>query len=154
MVEFLREPSNGIGPLVAQLAEESGVELADILPAQIFAQNAAVGISERSHIVQYPAVHVYVDRIKNSLTEKFRRFSGKVRTVAEVRVTDDRLEGVENSLRLYVDAVTNVLDANRGGWGEGAFYAGGYEVAFEPIRLGGKHFLQIAKVTFEIDMSI
>ena len=53
------------------------------------------------------------------LTEKFRTFSGKVRTVAEVRVSQDRIEGIEEQLRLYVDAVTQVLDANRGSWGQG-----------------------------------
>jgi hypothetical protein len=52
-----------------------------------------------------------------------------------------------------VDAVTQVLDANRGSWGEGAFYAGGYEVSFDPIRHGGKNFIQSAKVSFEVDLS-
>jgi len=56
-------------------------------------------------------------------------------------------------LRLYVDAVTQVLDANRGTWGQGAFYTGGYEVSFEPVQLGGQYFLQIARVSFEVDFS-
>jgi len=98
-------------------------------------------------------VQVYVDRVRNLLTEKFRKFSGKVRTVAEVRVSQDRIEGIEEQLRLYVDAVTQVLEANRGSWGEGAFYTGGYEVTFEPVKHGGKNFLQAAKVVFEVDLS-
>lgn len=87
------------------------------------------------------------------MTEKFRTFSGKVRTVAEVRVSQDRIEGLEIMLRLYVDAVTQVLDSNRGSWGQGAFYTGGYEVAFDPVKHGGKNFLQVAKITFEVDLS-
>ena len=154
MLEFLKEPTNGIAPVLARIAEDSGVDLAGIVPAQIVAQNTPIGINERSHSVQYPSVHIYVDRIKNTLSEKFRRFSGKVRTIAEVRVSDDRIDQIEDRVRLYVEAVTSILDANRGGWGEGAFYAGGYEVVFEPVRHGGRNFLQVAKVTFEIDMSI
>ncbi len=100
-------------------------------------------------MVKYPVVHVYSDRVRNLLTEKFRTFSGKVRTVAEVRVSQDRIEGMEEQLRLYVDAVTQVLDANRGSWGEGAFFTGGYEVSIDPVQHGGRNFLQIAKVSLK-----
>jgi hypothetical protein len=143
-----------LAPAVALAAEESGIELAPIPPAHVVNQNVAFELSERAQVVKYPAVHVYVDRVQNRLTEKFRKFSGTVRTVAEVRVSQDRIEGVEDQLRLYVEAVTQVLDANRGSWGEGAFFTGGYEVSFEPVRHGGRNFLQIAKVTFEINMSV
>jgi hypothetical protein len=46
-----------------------------------------------------------------------------------------------------------VLDGNRGSWGEGAFFTGGYEVTFDPVQHGGKNFLQIAKVVFDVDLS-
>lgn len=143
----------GINNAVAQLAEESGVELSAIPAAHVVNQNVSIELSERSQMVKYPVVHVYVDRIRNELKEKFRSFSGKVRTVAEVRVSLDRLEGIEEKLRLYVDAVTRVLDANRGCWGEGAFFGGQYEVVIEPVKHGGKNFLQVAKVVFEVDLS-
>src|ERR1700681_2244330 len=94
------------------------------------------------------ALRVYADRVQNLLTEKFRNFSGKVRTVAEVRASQDRIEGLEEKVRLYVDAVTQVLDANRGPWGQGMFFTGGYEVKFEPVQYGGKNVLQVAKVIF------
>jgi len=97
---------------------------------------------------------VYADRVQNLLTEKFRTFSGKVRTIVEIRVSQDRLEGLEETLRLYVEAVTQVLDVNRGSWGEGAFFTGGYDASIEPVRHGGRNFLQIAKVTFEVDISV
>jgi len=153
MVEFLTAADTGIEQAIAQLAEDSGVALAPIPPAHIVAQNISFELSERSLGVKYPVVQVYADRVRNLLTEKFRKFSGKVRTVVEVRVSHDRIEGTEDQLRLYVDAVTEVLEANRGSWGEGAFYTGGYEVAFDPVRHGGKNFLQAAKVIFEVDLS-
>jgi hypothetical protein len=154
MVEFLTAPDTGLAPAVAAIAEESAVELAPIPPAHVVNQNVSFELSERSPMVKYPAVHVYTDRVRNLLTEKFRTFSGKVRTIAEVRVSQDRLEGVEEQLRLYVEAVTQVLDANRGSWGEGAFFTGGYEVSIDPVRHGGRNFLQVAKVEFEVDMSL
>src|SRR6266513_1370498 len=113
MVEFLTATDTGIARAVAQLADESGVALAPIPPPHIVAQNMSFELSERSLVVKYPVVQVYVDRVRNLLTEKFRKFSGKVRTVAEVRVSQDRIEGIEEQLRLYVDSITQVLDGNR-----------------------------------------
>jgi hypothetical protein len=154
VVEFLTAQGTGMNAIVAQLANDSGIPLAPVPPTHILDQNVPFELAERSLAVKYPVVHVYADRVRNLLTEKFRTFSGKVRTVAEVRISQDRLEGIEDQLRLYVDAVTQVLDANRGSWGQGAFFAGGYEVTYESVRHGGKNFLQIAKVTFEVDLSV
>ena len=153
MVEFLSASETGVGAVIAQLAAESGIGLASVPPAHIVNQNVPFDLSEKAQAVKYPVMHVYTDRVRNLLTEKFRVFSGKVRTVTEIRVSQDRIEGIEEQLRLYVDAVTQVLDSNRGSWGEGAFFAGAYEATFEPVRHGGKNYLQIAKVMFEVDIS-
>lgn len=153
LIQLLNATDGGLGAVVGQIANETGVPLAPILPANILNQNMSFELAERSQSVKYPVIHVYVDRVRNMQTEKFRYFSGKVRTVAEVRVSQDRIEGVEEQLRLYVDAVTQILDSNRGTWGEGAFYGGGYEVSFEPVKHGGKHFLQTARVVLELDLS-
>ena len=153
VVGFLTDPAKGLGPVVSTLAADTGVPLAPVPPAHVVDQHIPIAVAERVGAVKYPVVHVYSDRTQNLLTEKFRTFSGKVRTVAEVRVSQDRAEGIEDQLRLYVDSVTQVLDANRGSWGQGAFYTGGYEVTYEPIQHGGKNLLQIAKVTFEVDLS-
>lgn len=150
---FLTAIDTGLGPVVAGIAADTGVALTPIPPAHVVSQNVSIALSERSLAVKYPVVHVYVDRVQNLLTEKFRTFSGKVRTVAEVRVSQDRMEGIEEQLRLYVDAVTQVLDSNRGSWGDGAFFTGGYQVSFEPVQHGGRNFLQIARVSFEVDLS-
>src|SRR5438128_2555206 len=121
-VEFLTAPEVGVGSMIAALAADTGIALAAIPPEHIFNQNISIALAERAQSVKYPVMHVYVDRVRNLLTEKFRMFSGKVRTVAEVRVSQDRFEGIETNLRLYVDAITKVLDANRGTWGEGLFF--------------------------------
>lgn len=152
-IGFLNAPATGVGMAVATLASDSGVALAPLPPEHIVNQNVSIALAERALAVNYPVVHVYSDRVRNLLTEKFRTFSGKIRTVAEVRVSQDRMEGIENQLRLYTDAVTQVLDSNRGNWGQGAFFAGGYEVSFDPVQHGGKNFLQVARVSFEVDLS-
>src|SRR5271163_2870691 len=136
---FLSATDTGVSNAVATLAADSGVPLAPIPPAHIVTQNMSFEVAERASVVKYPVVQVYSDRVRNLLTEKFRTFSGKIRTVAEVRVSQDRIEGLEDQLRLYVDAVTQILDANRGNWGQGAFYTGGYEVTFDPVKQGGKN---------------
>jgi len=153
VIEFLTATDTGLGPIVAALAANAGVELAAIPPENVIHQNAPIALAERSQAVKYPVVHVYSDRVQNLLIEKFRTFSGKIRTVAEVRVSQDRIEGLEEQVRLYVDAVTQILDGNRGSWGQGMFFTGGYEVKFDPIQHGGRNFLQLAKVIFEVDLS-
>ena len=153
VTELLTSESSGLGPVVANLSEAWGGSLSTIPPEAVIQQNVPVPLMEKSVATKYPTVHVYTDRVQNMLTEKFRTFSGKIRTVAEIRVSQDRIESLEEQVRLYVDAVTQVLDANRGDWGQGMFFTGGYEVKFEPIQKGGLQFLQIAKVVFEVDLS-
>lgn len=153
MVGFLTDTNTGVNPAVGQLANDTGVTLQPIPPEHVVNQNVGVALAEKAAAAKYPAMYVYADQVRNLLTEKFRNFSGKVRTVTEVRVSQDRIEGLENQLRLYVDAVTQVLDANRGSWGQGAFYNGGYEVNYQPVQVGGQGVLQAAKVSFEVDFS-
>jgi len=150
VVALLMDSGAGLGAVLADIAANAGVELAGI---GVISQNAPVALMEKSSAVKYPVVLVYSDRVQNMLTEKFRNFSGRVRTVAEVRTSQDRIEGLEEGLRLYVDAVTQVLDANRGDWGQGMFFTGGYEVKFDPVQHGGRNVLQVAKVIFEVDLS-
>jgi hypothetical protein len=153
IVGFLRDANTGVNPALGQLAIDTGVTLAPVPASRVINQNVPVALAEKAAGVKYPVLYVYADRVRNLLTEKFRNFSGKVRTITEIRVSQDRIEGLEEQVRLYADAVTQVLDANRGSWGQGAFYAGGYEVNFEPVQSGGQGALQIAKVSCEVDFS-
>jgi hypothetical protein len=122
--------------------------------AQVRKQNVAAELAERSGAVRYPVVLVYCEKIVNSMAEKFRIFSGALQMAIEVRQSSDRLEGLEDRVEATADAVTQILSANRGDWGDGMYYSGGYQVAFGPIKQGGKNFIQVAKVTFEIGASI
>ena len=66
----------------------------------------------------------------------------------------DFLTSIDTDTQVYVDAVCALLDDARGDWGGGAFYAGGYDVSYEPVVRGGKNFLQRAKVGFEVEISL
>ncbi len=144
----------GLARAVAAIAQWEGTELAGIAAEQVIAQNVAYETAERSAGVKYPAVYVYCEGEANLLKEKFRRFSGKIYMAAEVRVSHDRLEEVSGRLQQYVEAVTEVLDGNRGEWAPGVYYTGGYKVEYGAIRHGGRNFLQSGKIRFELEASL
>ena len=143
----------GVNASLAAFTDAESRGLAPIILDAVTAQNTAIELAERSGTVQYPAVNVYCERMVNKLREKFRRFSGSMQMAMEVRVSQDRLEGIERKLQDYAEALTEVLDRNRGDWGEGMFYTGGYEVTFGAVKRGGKNFVQTAKVAFEVEVS-
>ena len=147
------QAETGLSFMVDAVAERENTTLPPITATHIVSQHAAAELLEKSAGAQYPRVHLYCEKITNHLKEKFRTFSGTIRLVAEVRVSQDRTENLEASLMLYVDAVTDVLDSHRGDWGDGFFFTGGYEVSFSPMKHGGKNFIQSAKILFEINAS-
>lgn len=145
--------SEGIPEAVLALRAERNLSLPAIEAPQIIAQNVAPDVSERSTAAKYPLLFVYCSRIVNRLREKFRTFSGDAEMVIEARVSQDRLDDMEAHVEFYIDAILRVLDNNRGDWGDGVFYAGGYEVAFGGVKHGGRNFLQIAKVSLVLEIS-
>ena len=149
---MLRDPG-GVPFSVLEMAQQQRVDASIFGTLEILARNASVELSERAQSLKYPVVYVYCDRVVNKLREKFRTFSGTADLVAEVRVTHDRIEQLEDALHVCVDAVTDVLDRNRGQWTPNMFYAGGYEVHFGGIKSGGRNFIQSAKVKFQVNFS-
>lgn len=145
--------SGGVPETVAAFAEAQNVTVPAISAAQVIAQNVPAEMSERSTVTKYPIVCIYCSKIDNVLREKFRTFSGDASMVIEARVSQDRLEDIETNSQFYVDAVTQVLDSNRGDWGDGVFYTGGYEIAFGGVKQGGRNFLQTTKVSFVLEIS-
>ena len=152
VVKLLSAPQ-GLSACTSTLAQAENVNVLPVGRNQILAQNVSIELVERSIEMRYPAVNVYCEKIVNQLKEKFRNFSGKAIMAVEVRVSQDRLDGIENQLQIYVDAVTQVLDQNRGDWGEGMYFAGCYEAAFGPVKHGGRNFVQVGKVSFEVGVS-
>jgi hypothetical protein len=146
LVGYLTAPA-GLSASMAELVEAGGPT------PQVFAQNAAADLVDKTNSVQYPLLTAYCEKISNDLKEKFRSFSGAVQLAIEVRHSQDRLDGIEDSLEQYVDAVAQTLTASRGDWGDGMFFAGAYQVTFGAVKKGGRNFTQAAKITFEVGVS-
>jgi len=144
----------GLEENLAAVAEREGLKLPPIGVRQVLTQNAAQELIERSLDLKFPLILLYCEKITNDLREKFRTFSGKAHMTLEVRVSQDRVEGLERLLEVYVDTVTRVLDQNRGDWGNGMFYTGGYEATFGEMAHGGRNFIQAGKIKFEVAVSI
>lgn len=144
---------SGVNFYLSGAVRDNGQPFTPLNNTQVRAQNVAPDIADQSNTMQYPAVNVYCEKIVNSLVEKFRSFSGNVQAVVEARHSQDRLDGLQDTLENYVDAILQVLNANRGDWGSGMFYCGEYQVVFGAVKHGGKNFQQVAKVTFEIGVS-
>ena len=145
--------SGGVPAAVEVLTSQQSLRLAQIAPQQIISQNVGVDIAEKSVATKYPLIYVYCSKLVNDLREKFRTFSGDAQMSVEARVSQDRLDDLESNLHIYVDAITSVLDGNRGEWGDGFFYGGGYEVTFSKVKHGGRNFLQTAEVSFALEVS-
>jgi len=144
----------GLSKALAAIKLRENIEIPAFEEGRLFLENAPRELTERAQTFRYPAVYVYCDRVRNLLREKFRSFSGTARLNIEVRVSGERLQGLEQQLGLYLDAVTEVLHQSQGDWGNGVFYGGGYEIQFDAARPGGRSYLQTARVVLEVDVSL
>jgi hypothetical protein len=152
VLQLITAPT-GVNSVLATFTRGSVAAPGQISLAQVRSQNVAPDVADQSNTMQYPSLNVYCEKIINSLVEKFRSFSGTVQMAIELRHSQDRLDGLQDNLELYADAVMQILAANRGDWGDGDFYAGEYQVTFGAVKHGGKNFIQIAKITFEMGVS-
>jgi hypothetical protein len=150
---ILRAPA-GLPEGVAAISETGGISLPVFTSGQVITQNIPAELIEKTAGTQYPTYHLYCEKLQNTLREKFRTFSGTATLSADIRVTHDRLEGLDKRIQAYVDALTDVLDRQRGDWGGGLFFTGAYVVTFGAVKHGGKNFIQTAKVTFDVQVSV
>jgi hypothetical protein len=149
---LLRAPT-GLATGLAAVTARTGSSFAPLKERQLVGLQIAAEIADKSGCMQYPTFFIYCEKLNNTLREKFRTFSGTATLTIEVRVTSDRVEHISGALQHYVDALTETLDSIRGDWGEGQFYTGGYQISFSPVKTGGKNFLQVAKATFDLQIS-
>ncbi len=144
---------SGLAAALEALNVKQGLTLPRVTPQQIIAQNVTPEVSDLSTVDNYPLVYVYCTKVVNRLREKFRTFSGEAQMMIEARVSQNRLDQIETHLQAYMDAITQVLDDNRGDWGNGAFFDGEYEATFGGVKHGGRNFLQIGKVALTLEIS-
>jgi hypothetical protein len=151
--QLLTSP-NGLNASLAALAQSEGVTVPPIPATNIFTDNVSSDIAEKSGEPKYTAIYIYCDKMTNALTEKFRTFSGTIEMMIDVRVSQDRLEGIDRTSQLYTAGVTQTLGQNRGDWGQGLFCPGRYEVSFGPVKHGGRNFIKSAKISVQLNASV
>ncbi|MCC6364695.1 MAG: hypothetical protein IT165_14335 [Bryobacterales bacterium] len=143
------------------LAGENGITLAPDIAAlargtlvvPVLTGNVPLDLAERAPI-SYPSIQVYCDKVSNSQREKFRTFSGYAHLVVEIRSSAEQISATEQLLQSYADSVLRVLNENKGDWGGGRFYGGGYEVTFTPMKRGGLNYLQVARIAMSLDITL
>lgn len=139
--------------LRTRLAAENRA-FADVPEAIVAAGHYALNAADRAIGAKYPLIYIYCERIANTLTQKFQRFSGTIDLIIELRHSNDRLENVQAESQYYLDAILAVLNNSRGEWAEGYYFGGAYEVRFEPAKPGGLHFVQASKVKVSVAVHI
>jgi len=144
----------GINTTIAAVSQAANISLPALSESHFFFDNVSSELAEKTGEAKYTGVYIYCEKVANLLTEKFRRFSGHLQMSMEVRLSQDRLKGMDQRLQLYVDALSQTLTQSRGDWGQGLYYSGGYEATFGATKHGGKNFLKIAKIGFRIDASV
>lgn len=122
-------------------------------PATIAFLSAPAELSEKAGPLKYPVAYVYCEQIDKKRGEAFGRNSGRFKVVTEIRVSQDRLDGLSEKLHLYVDAARDVLENNVGCLGGGLYLAEDYEVTVDPVRKGGLNFQQTAKIACPVIVS-
>ena len=153
LLQTLISPS-GLNTHITAMADEASAQLPPVATKQFFTSKVASDVAEKTGEVKYTAVYIYCDKMANTLVEKFRSFSGQLQMTIEVRVSQDRLDDLEQNAQLYTESVTQTLNQIRGDWGNGLFYAGAYDVSFGPVKHGGKNFIKTVKITFPVEASV
>ena len=150
LLASLLRGENGVNAAADSLQLDKPVPV--VADNSILEMQAAPDVAEKSGAIKYPVIHVYCDRISNTLAEKFRRFSGTADLNIDIRVSHDRIDELQDQLRTYVGAVTGILEANRGAWDSQTWYPGRYDVKFNPVRHGGRNYLQTASVQLQVQI--
>lgn len=155
-LESLREALSGEDGLAASLnalRASYPIPLAEVQGIPIEVVRAAAEMDEKARGVKYPRIAISADRIENGREERFRRFAGTLKAAIEIRVSQDRLDGLAESLYWHVDALRDVLERKAGCLDEGLVLTGEYEVLIEGAKKGGLNFLQTARFICPVVMS-
>lgn len=145
--------SDGLEASLSELREHYPVPLTEWSGIAVEIMRTPADLDEKARMVKYPRISLSVERIENSREERFNRFAGTLKAAIEIRVSQDRLEGLAESLYWYVDALRDVIEKKTGCLADGLVLTGDYEVHVEPVRKGGLNFQQMAKVVCPVVMS-
>jgi hypothetical protein len=62
-------------------------------------------------------------------------------------------QDTEMALHFYADGIAGLLRGNIGDWGDGFRFSGIYDVRMQTPKVGGLGFVQLARLTCNLDVS-
>ena len=139
---------------ITSLAQEAGITIPVISSDQVVVSSAARELGDREIEFNYPRVCVYSSQMKNTQEEKFRSFSGGIVVAADIWASGNMLDDADQWIHYYVEALTAILRANRGDWGDGFLFSGIYDVQLQPPKIGGFGYVELARVTCGLNVSL
>ncbi len=142
--------NDGINAALSEIAARDGTYLLPIRGETALLQHVRAKLADENEPTMYPAVYLHYGRMENQLLEKFRKFSGRIWVVADVRVSGERFIGLEAMVTRYVEALVKVLEGRVGKWNETVAYSGVHKVRFIGAEEGGRNFVQRAEVEIEL----
>jgi len=155
-IEYLRallvHPESGINAQLALIEARDGRGLVRVTNEQVVLANLPPDLADEELELDYPLVFLFAEEADNQNLASFAWFSGPVRIGAQVRLSAERVDGLEASLHKYVEAVVNVLQASRGEWAPSFVYGGRFSVRFTAAARGGNNFIQGALISVPLDV--
>jgi hypothetical protein len=145
--------NNALSQAVISNAAIAGVVLAPLNPDQITGSFVGPDMGDLDLQLSYPRVCVYSNQVANNQREKFRSFSGVVTVVADVWSSSSLEQQTELGLHFYVEGISALLRTGIGDWGDGCRYSGVYDVRIQTPKTGGAGFVQMARVTCNLEVS-
>lgn len=139
---------------VIEIASACNANVPEMASSQVVLSSATADNADMSLQLTYPRVCIHSTAVKNSQIEKFRSFSGAVSVTAEVFASGNLLSDTDQWIHFYVEGVTQLLRQGIGDWGNGMFFSGTYDVQLQTPKAGGLGFVQSAKVTCSVNVSI
>jgi predicted Zn-dependent protease with MMP-like domain len=136
---------NSDGGLATSLTDYSALATLTAAPVAVVS-HVPQELREKQQKIVYPICQIYCDQIQNDGKVKFRQFSGTYRVVVEVTHSQDRLDGLTDTLQATADAVSDVFDRNSGNLGDGMVLKPGYAAEIDAVKKGGLHYQQSARV--------
>jgi hypothetical protein len=152
-VSDLLTSNSSLGQELTRLASSAGTSIPNIDSGHVILSSASNDVGDTDTRLGYPRVCLYSSGFKNSQLEKFCSLSGIVSTTADIWTSANMVDETDRLIHYYVDAVTRLLRNSSGDWGEGLFFPGVYDVQFQPPKVGGLGFVQLARLKFDLIVS-
>lgn len=138
---------------IATLSNACGISIPALNSSQVLLSSAPQNIGDKDIQLTYPRLCIHSSGLKNNQLEKFKSLSGSLAMSADIWVSGNFITDIDRWTHFYVEAATNLLRKSIGDWGDGVFFPGLYEVQFQSPTTGGLGFVQMVRITFNLNVS-